>query len=68
MIIVATPTVNGDIRLTTYGTLEMGVVPKLAFIEKATPKDMINRATQRNMYLLIYSVFIIFFFFPQNVY
>jgi hypothetical protein len=58
MMIVATPTVIGDIRLTTYGTLEIGVVPKSALIEKATPNDMTNRAIQRNTYLLTYSVFI----------
>ena len=54
---VASPTVTGEIRLITYGTLEMGDVPRFAFIENATPNDITNRPAPRNRYLLRYSVF-----------
>jgi hypothetical protein len=55
---VNTPTVIGTIRLNTYGTLEIGDVPRFAFMEKATPMDIINRPVKKIKYLLTYSVFI----------
>jgi len=56
------PTVSGKIKLITYGTLEIGDVPRFAFIENATPKDITNKPMPRNRYLLKYSVFINAFF------
>ena len=36
------PTLKLDITLETYGMQIKGAVPKLAFIDMAAPKDMIN--------------------------
>jgi len=56
--IVASPTVTGEMRLIAYGTLEMGDVPRFAFIENATPSAITSRPAPRNRYLFKYSVFI----------
>lgn len=47
MEMVAVPTVRGVNRLMTYGTLEIGEVPRLALMEKATPKAMIASPASR---------------------
>ena len=56
------PTVIGMIKLNTYGTLEIGDVPRSALMEKATPKDIANKPVKKNKYLLTHSVFINAFF------
>lgn len=48
MMIVAVPTVSGVNRLKTYGTLEIGEVPRLALIENATPKAMTESPARRS--------------------
>lgn len=55
MIMVALPTERCVIKLATYGRLEMGEVPREAFIEKATPKDMIIRPIVKKIYRFINS-------------
>jgi len=50
--------VIGKIRLITYGTLEIGDVPRFALIENATPNDITNKPATKSRYLLKYSVFI----------
>ena len=51
IMIVAVPTVSGANRLTTYGTLDIGEVPRLALIEKATPNAIMARPARRRRYL-----------------
>ena len=48
MTIVAVPTVKGVNRLTTYGTLEIGDVPRLALIENATPNAITESPARRS--------------------
>lgn len=43
MIIVVVPTVSPDKLLETYGTEDIGEVPRLDFMEKATPKAMMAK-------------------------
>ena len=45
--IVAIPTVKGENKLTAYGTLEIGEVPRFAFIENATPNAIIASPIKR---------------------
>ena len=48
------PTLKLDITLETYGMQIRGAVPKLALIDKAAPKDMINNEIMYIAYLLIF--------------
>ena len=49
-MISAVPTVSGAKRLTTYGTLEIGEVPRLALMENATPNAIIDNPIRSRRY------------------
>jgi hypothetical protein len=65
---VAVPIVSGANRLITYGTLEIGVVPRFALTEKAIPNDSTinphSKVRHRNIVSLRVLLFVIVTF-PQ---
>jgi hypothetical protein len=42
------PRVGGNPILKVYGMLEIGEVPRLAFVMKLTPKEFTNNPTRKN--------------------
>ena len=57
-IVVAIPIFSAPFVMgsNTNGMLEIGDEPSAAFLENATPKDIIKSPASKNAYLLIYSM------------
>ena len=54
-----TPNVGVNFKLSTYGILEIGEVPKLAFVTNATPKELIKSPNKNTIYRLTKFFFIL---------
>ena len=48
-MIVKFPSVRGKFKLSTYGIDEIGDVPRLAFVTRLTPKELINHPIKNKM-------------------
>ena len=57
--IVKLPSVNGKLKLSTYGIDEIGDVPRLAFVIRLTPSEFTNRPIRNITYL--FNLFICYF-------
>lgn len=57
---VTSPTLRGTNKLTVYGTLEIGEVPRLAAMENATPKAIIQSPVIKTIMRLMICSFLIF--------
>ena len=57
---VTSPTLRGTSKLTVYGTLEIGEVPRLAAMENATPKAIIQSPAIKTIMRLMICSFLIF--------
>ena len=62
--IVKFPSVNGKLRLSTYGIDEIGDVPRLAFVIRLTPSEFTKSPIRKITYL--FSLFICYF--PLSLY
>ena len=63
---VTSPTLRGTNKLTVYGTLEIGEVPRLAAMENATPQSHYSKPCDQNNYAS-YDMFLSHFSFERCI-